>query len=555
MLTKLASKIDNELLQNLASYRLGFPIDAASREYLLKLCRYEFNKKLNLLGQEEIGPPPDFLLQYNCIMFISLSLKGRSLSCVAESGDNLVEACITSIRRILIIVNHEVIKKNKSEVYFEITLLFDKVKVEVSRFDQSFIRGLHAVGVEAAGTHAIFRNAVAVNLNLTNEELIEKLIRKAQLTNDCINDPAVSFYLYKTIEFREDILTLGNSLALFDFFRSSKVLLQSEITQKKLESAIFMAQQCLHGLINSNGEMAYEINLFKAEKQYANTRAATIRKLGALWALLDSAKKNGYLIDWSLIKQAKAKLYRKLDKNDIGLLSFAIFVESFFEKSELLEIFSSKLVNILSNIDFRNVELKQWFDNAVGLYALMVCFEKLEDHRLISIAEQAFPFCEKLLFEGNEIVLYLCAWLSRYALALYTYTNKDLYAEFVVQLNNKVINFQIIEPTYILLTSAGAFDLDNHSRVTAVYIESLVQGFYAASALREQQQAKRYIVAIFKALRPLCSNQLSEDICFYTDFLGGVKDGFVTSITRIDTIQHALSAMSDSISILQEYLV
>ncbi|MCD6048585.1 MAG: hypothetical protein K0S08_2232 [Gammaproteobacteria bacterium] len=555
MLTKLASQIDNELLQKLAFYRQIFPIDADSREYLLKLCRYEFNKKMGLLAQEEIKSPPDFLLNYNCIIFVSLSLKGHSLSCIAESGNNLVEACVASTRRILALVNHEVIKKHKSEVYFEVTLLFDKVKVEVSKFDQNFIRGLHAVSIEAADAHAIFRNAVVVNLNLTNEELIEKLIRKAQLTSDCISNSAVSFYLYKTIEFREDTLSPESPLALFDFFRCSKVLLQSEITQKKLKTAIFMAQQCLQRLINADGEMAYEIDLFNAEKQYTNTRSATIRKLGALWALLDSAKKNKYLIDSFLIKQAKAKLYQQLDEKDIGLLSFVIFVESFFEESKLLDIFSSKLANILLNIDFRNVALKQWFDYIVGFYALMVCFEKRGDPRFISIAEQVFPFCEKLLLEDNEAVLYLCAWLSRYAFSLYKYTNKDLYADFVVQLNTKIVNFQIIESPDVLLTSSGAFDMDSHSRVTAVYIESLAQGFHAASALQKWQQAEQFAITIFKALRPLCSNQLSEDICFYTEHLGAFKDSLVTSITRIDTIQHALSSMSDSLDILQLNLI
>ncbi len=540
MLESLAAEVDGFIFNHLSKHRQLFPIDATSRQYLLTSCRKRLNQRLKLKPLHLRQPIPNFLLNHNAITFVSLGFRGKTLSCVSYPEENILASALsaTEIAAEYFLSNFP--KKYCSKIYIEICILFNPKVVSVKQLYKNFIKGLHGVSLETKHKKVFFKNAVPIQYAFDTSQVLEKLYEKTGGQGKFNAKHKNIITLYDSIEFREDILDSKNPYGLFDFFRHNVIFLQKEITLSFIKRSIRQLQSCLEGFIKSNGQMFYEINGVTGEKIKTNSRAATIRKLAGLWAL-ESHKKNK-------ISKAKKILYSYVDREDLGMFSFMIFVEGKFKYSEKFKKLSEGFFKKFIQRKWERVALEDWLTKVVALNALLVCAEKTKNLKFLALAEKNFSSCKDFLGTKKE-AYQLCGWLSKFAAKLYRLTNKVRYANFVIKLNKMLLHNQI-DKDFFLIDAIGAFDFENQSRVTSIYLESLTEGFQMATTQKDFKSRELFYSAIAKAVRALLGNQFRVETSFNPSVLGAFKNSSVDFNIRIDNLQHALLALRASLNVL-----
>ena len=504
------------------------------------------NNKLGLIFVKQKNIP-SFLLKNNAIVFVTLKQKDKAINCLAANGKNILQSCLSAAKQILKDYDLSLLKKMHNKIYWEICILFNEHELQVKMFSKKFVKGLHSVSVFFDGKSAFFKNSVSIDLGLENEGLLEKLYEKLSCDKKLDITSSESVFIYDTIEFREDFSEKRRVRGLFDLYRYSPILLQSEITIRKINESLRYAQNALAKLITKNSQVIYQINISKDEKIFDNSRSAKIRKMAGIWTLASSIKRNSIDVDLDKVIQAKNMLLNDIDLDDLSMLSFAIFSESEFDISENYNLLEKKIFNFMDNKLIHKKFNKDDLSFVVGLNALVSCYEINACQKKIELTESLFSLFTKGLLK-NEKTFYLIPWLSWCAARLYYITGDLKYAQYVVEINKKMMGCQVSTESH-LIDIIGSIDLNNSTRATAGFIEGLTQAYKIANAIGDAKSQEIFLNGIFMALRALLQNQFDSSWCFSSLAIGGFRNSSVDNNIRIDNIQHAIIALMSSLDV------
>lgn len=533
MLEEIAQQVDEAILISLGRLRSFLPIDASSRQSLLNICRQELNSYLNIPSSRSFDQLTKFIIEHNAILFVSILLENRVLSCVFSPAENLADSCRRAIKKALKSVSIE----HGDQLYIEICLLLPDKIINVNEFDSYFIKGFHAVSLQSEEKTVFFKNSVAVRHALTNDALLERLSRK--LSRKIEKNEILSVGLYRTVEFREDFFTNDNRYGLLDLFRCSPILLQSEITESFLSLALENAQQYIINHICERGVLTYEYKVLTGERKSVSGRSAIIREMASLWSFLESAKYNSKAFSRRLIVKARNFLTENLDPNDINMRAFSLLLDN----SLGLVTREKESYSDLKNTEFY---LKaSLIDKLVYLNALNVD-DKISEVFLINEFYQInYQYDENMIF--NAI-----AWYSKCAAKLYWLTKDNIFVSYLTKINNFVMAKQI-KGNYVLIDAVGGFDPDNHSRITASCLESLVEAFFVIQDVGDEVYCNQLVQSIMMACRALLQNQYLLESGFSFLAMGGVRNSAIDHVIRIDNVQHAIFAVLGVKKVLQNY--
>ncbi len=550
-------KIDFAILAGIATQRKGLFLTYQDREYLLSLCRTMLNSFLHESKPPKVQAIKEPIDVKNVIVFVSLYENDNILACGHKQGKTLEESVILSTIKA---INLAKPKPSSHKIHVEMTILFDE-KIISNDLEEKIILGVDAISLRYQDKIAIFKNSVPINYGYSFEETLIKLAQKCGLKRDLVQSKKATLSKYKTIEFREDVLTKNNKYGLYDLYRNNPIILQSEVTDKSLKSSLFLSYSALKNFIHKK---AYLYIANEKKWHHSNTQEALLRQLASTWILTKLAKFYQDQLTLKCTKRAINNIIKNFSPHhdsgylevngvtDIGLSGCLLLalVSSGFHQDKMNPLRSF----ILSSYDKEHNRLlpfitsklnlpheAEFFFPGIALNALLHMNKCYPNDENIRIVEKVFPYYRRL-FNQNKDGIKMLPWMSSVYTELFFVLNDMKYAKFVFTMNDRILTQQITtETTEIDLL--GSFSHTGSAAVTATITESLIDAYRVAQQCQDKTRMQVYKKHILMALRFILQAQYRTDNTFDSNALGGYKNNFFDKNIRIDNIQHASHAI------------
>jgi len=172
-----------------------------------------------------------------------------------------------------------------------------------------------------------------------------------------------------------------------------------------------------------------------------------------------------------------------------------------------------------------------------ALFALMSLYEYDRNPEYLEAVEQAFPHYSDY-WDSNSNTAF-APWQTRAYQKLYNETERSVYAEFVFDMNDFVVD------QYKTDVACTAFDFSAGS-VVAVHMEGVNKAYELAEDLSDSDRINCYGNFIQNASNYIISLQVTDTDKFEKKAIGGFLGSTTSTTTRVDRNQHAIITLIEA---------
>lgn len=441
---------------------------------------------------------------------------------------------------------------NKRIVVGDLDTLSDKIEL-----------GIHAIEVKNGGKRAFFKESVPISKNYDLEKTLERLCKKAKLSDTCYDDSETNVFIYDTVSFTGD-----RDGSVSDLYRYNTLIDAEEIDAQLLRKRLELVVEWLLNNVNTDtGTMEYKY--YPSKDKYSSDNNH-VRQLATLWAI---AMVRNALNDIRLDPVAESTFEKNLEyvecKNgycfvDIdgkAVIAFNAFLilslletPDYPEADSLMRQLAKGIIlqqqdNGSYNTCF-NSDKNSGVDYYPGeaMFALMRLYEETRESEYLNSVYKAFPYYRDY-WRGNKNTAFV-PWHSQADLLLYRETEYPEVADFVFEINDWLIdNHQIRESEY--LDYVGGFPRGVPRNSTSVYMEGINDAYTLARLVGDEEHIKKYEESIRLGIRFSLLTQYTPENAFYIAnqdrAVGGFRKTLLSNDQRIDYTQHASLAIMKAI--------
>jgi len=512
-------------------------------------------------------------------VFIGFRINGKKKGSWSALKDNIAEGIYTATVRTLEDQRYDgsITEDDVSDLKIEIFILGD-----YKPLDDNYEPGIHGLRFEKNGTEATYYNSVAIEGNYDTETLKSKLCKKANLDEDCCNDPAVNKYYFNTLHFAttrfsEDIVT---------FYRCNVVDFYPDITMDKIKDTLNLAQDWFIDNLKDEGDFNYRYSPSNGQYSTANNM---IRQLMASRLLAELSQKNSslqilhrknldYIFEHWYRKDNETGYIFYDNKSKIGANAMALRTLVYSPFSDEYENEYKKIANGIISLQHPNGSLEPWyiepdytFDKQNLLYyysgqailSLTELYEKTGNTTYLDAAVNSQDYYVVEYVEKLNQTYYpaLVPWHTISLSKLYNITKDEDYLNAIFVLNDELIKMQNQNGSPYI-DYLGRFYDPSHpeygipfSGSTAIYVEGLAYAYELARQVDDKDRMDNYLKSIILGIHNLNNLQFKGYNMYYLQHPerveGAIRYRVDNNRIRIDTTQHTIDGFMKILDVFE----
>lgn len=575
---------DTIVRERLAEQVNHFPLDEADKSFLLRACRIAMEGYFSKQRVEasQFTDVPENVARQDPKVYVSLFCDGRVRGCQpGQKGDMLasvLSATTSAIRKERL---GERLKRSELErTYIDITVLLEPEPIEHlnGQLSSEIELGVHSLSIHGEQGRAFFKSSVPITKSYSLGKTLSRLSRKAGLDPAAYKTGDVTINRYPTIQFAEELVDRFDEPRVRDLYRGSPLVRVGDVDRGSLEQALRLAAEYFKRHTNGKGRLTYEYSPATGEPSYSNSRVGVLRRAASTWIMADLAK---YLNDARLLAAARRSIDLLLERHyqadrdrgfgyllvkdtaNVGSAGFVMTALTAIDDSELRPGVVEELVEFILAMESDQGFLspmylpdrsdardsKHHYYPGEAMTGLMRLYERTGDSRCPDLVARVFPFY-RAFFRATDQWINMAAWVSKPYAALFRATGEREYADFVLEVNDRVAGRQYgLDEIYV--DRIGSFTRNGNTGATAVFLESVADGLGVARALSDAQRIERYSATLLLGMRYLLQAQYTPSRLLQhphgRDSAGGFKNGLFDPSIRIDGVQHCSCAILETL--------
>ncbi|MBN1794384.1 MAG: hypothetical protein JW844_05415 [Candidatus Omnitrophica bacterium] len=439
----------------------------------------------------------------------------------------------------------------------------------ISVLQDRFEPGIHGFTIEHGNDTVTHLNSFAVVHNLSLEKIIERVCLRKWGRSFRWNTSQITFSLLTISHFIESS-PRGEPVRLM---RDLTHLNPSDLTMEGMRTAVNSAVGWYGEIQKREGLFWYQY-LPSLRRYIADDNM--VRQAGACYGLAQAARIFGdekaracatKAIDCLLesieyLDRAENKAFIKTeDQGKLGVTALTLLAMSELALEDRYAPYMEKMANAILSLQKTNGSMATYFLNrrrqgssdyypGEAMLAIIRLYRLNHDERYIAFLKRAFPYYSAY-WRSNKNTAFV-PWQSSAMSGLYQVTGDRQYADFVFEMNDWIIEYQLDEstapyPDYVGGYSKGGGEPGNSS---ASYTEGMVDAYYLAKVLGDTEREGRYRKSLRDAAAFLLNLQYDDIDTFYlprsqtNKVVGAFKQSPSGSAVRIDYTQHAITALA-----------
>jgi len=523
------------------------------------------------------GEPDEslFLEEYNGInkkVFIGFRVNGRKKGSYSARKNNLAESVYIAALRTIEDQRYDggITVEDLKDLRIEIIILGDEKKL-----DENYEKGIHGLRVEKGESSATYYSSVAIEGNHELDKLLEKLCKKAGLSEDCYRDDTVDIYYFPTIHFA----TTRFSDEVTTFYRCNVIDLKPEIDMEKIKKSLDLAKGWMLLNLDEEGNFNYAYNPSNGEYSRSNNM---IRQLMSSRWLAEESEKNDILLqmhrvnldfvlrNWYKEDGDLGYIYFS-DKSKIGAIAMALRFLIFSPDFKEYEDEAVKLANTIKYLQNEDGSLRAWYIepdysydekklltyySGEAILSLVELYEKTGDEEYLNAAVKSQDYYIREYVDDMEINYFpaYVPWHTISLYKLYMITESEKYKDAIYKLNDEIVRMQNQDGKQYIDFLGRFYDPDHpeygvpFSGSTAVDIEGLTYAYEIAELDDDFDRMYEYKKSIFLGAHNLINLQFDGADMYYLSHPERVEGAIRYRVDdhriRIDTTQHTIDAFS-----------
>jgi AMMECR1 domain-containing protein len=582
--TSLIEQVDRALERDMRRLEAGIELTDVDKRFLLSAARAAmegaFADPPRDVSAGDWPDAPSNVRSQSAKLFVTLITAGRIRGCQSAADGNLLENALAATDRTISDrrFGGPLRKEEVPQTRVDITILLEPERVR--RTDLTDPRkgvecGVHAFSLGLGDRRAFFKSSVPVSHGYDLEQALERLGVKAGLGPRGYAYPNVTIRRYPAVHFAES----PADGSLVSIYRYNVPVRQAEVSRDAVRRMLVGCGEYMARHVDADGLMTYIYRTYSDRTLDAETPPAVVRKLAATWALAALANELGEPTFRDAAKRsvghALARYYKQHPEHPLGYLqvgqeaniataAFALLCLVELDDAEFHAEKRDRLARFLLAMEDRSERRlhpvylypasledrdayfagKEAYYPGEALTALMALYERTGRREYRALAERVFPYYRGLYGQTSKKASFT-PWMTRAYTSVYFATQKRRYAEFVLRMNDRLVQSQLdVDAAYA--DKIGSFFESGTSYSTGVFVESVIEAYRVAKALDDRDRMRRYRRAVQLGLRFLLQCQYRPENLFTvpspTRTLGGMRTSVYDSSIRIDCVQHAALA-------------
>jgi len=512
-------------------------------------------------------------------VFIGFRINGEKKGSWSATKDNLAESVYTATVRTLEDQRYDgsITEEDVPDLKIEIFILGEYMPL-----DDNYEPGIHGLRFEKNDTEATYYNSVAIEGNYQTEKLMSKLCTKADLDENCCDDPTVNKYYFNTLHFAttrfsEDIIT---------FYRCNIVDFYPNMTMDKIEESLHMAQDWFLDNLRDEGDFNYR---YSPSNGKYSTENNMIRQFMASRLLAELCQKNSSLQDMHRknLDYVFEQWYREDNetgyifydnKSKIGANAMALrtlIYSPFFD--EYTDEYK-KIAHGIISLQHPNGSFEPWYIEPDYIYdkqnllyyysgqailSLVELYDKTGNDTYLDAAVKSQDYYLVEYVENLNQTYYpaLVPWHTISLSKLYDTTGKQEYTDAIFVLNDELIKMQN-QNGYPSIDYLGRFYDPSHpeygipfSGSTAIYVEGLAYAYKRARQVHDRDRMESYLKSIILGIHNLINLQFKGSSMYYLQHPerveGAIRYRVDNNRIRIDTTQHTIDGFMKILDVFE----
>lgn len=512
-------------------------------------------------------------------VFIGFRINGKKKGSWSATKDNLAESVYTATVRTLEDQRYDgsITEEDVPDLKIEIFILGEYMPL-----DDNYEPGIHGLRFEKNDTEATYYNSVAIEGNYQTEKLMSKLCTKADLDENCCDDPTVNKYYFNTLHFAttrfsEDIIT---------FYRCNIVDFYPNMTMDKIEESLHMAQDWFLDNLRDEGDFNYR---YSPSNGKYSTENNMIRQFMASRLLAELCQKNSSLQDMHRknLDYVFEQWYREDNetgyifydnKSKIGANAMALrtlIYSPFFD--EYTDEYK-KIAHGIISLQHPNGSFEPWYIEPDYIYdkqnllyyysgqailSLVELYDKTGNDTYLDAAVKSQDYYLVEYVENLNQTYYpaLVPWHTISLSKLYDTTGKQEYTDAIFVLNDELIKMQN-QNGYPSIDYLGRFYDPSHpeygipfSGSTAIYVEGLAYAYKRARQVHDRDRMESYLKSIILGIHNLINLQFKGSSMYYLQHPerveGAIRYRVDNNRIRIDTTQHTIDGFMKILDVFE----
>jgi len=512
-------------------------------------------------------------------VFIGFRINGKKKGSWSATKDNLAESVYTATVRTLEDQRYDgsITEEDVPDLKIEIFILGEYMPL-----DDNYEPGIHGLRFEKNDTEATYYNSVAIEGNYQTEKLMSKLCTKADLDENCCDDPTVNKYYFNTLHFAttrfsEDIIT---------FYRCNIVDFYPNMTMDKIEESLHMAQDWFLDNLRDEGDFNYR---YSPSNGKYSTENNMIRQFMASRLLAELCQKNSSLQDMHRknLDYVFEQWYREDNetgyifydnKSKIGANAMALrtlIYSPFFD--EYTDEYK-KIAHGIISLQHPNGSFEPWYIEPDYIYdkqnllyyysgqailSLVELYDKTGNDTYLDAAVKSQDYYLVEYVENLNQTYYpaLVPWHTISLSKLYDTTGKQEYTDAIFVLNDELIKMQN-QNEYPSIDYLGRFYDPSHpeygipfSGSTAIYVEGLAYAYKRARQVHDRDRMESYLKSIILGIHNLINLQFKGSSMYYLQHPerveGAIRYRVDNNRIRIDTTQHTIDGFMKILDVFE----
>lgn len=552
----------------------------ADKEYLIEVAYKAVDDYFSGSNESEESL---FLEKYDGIdrkVFIGFRVNGLKKGSYSARKNNLAESVYVATLRTIEDTRFDggITEGDLKDLKIEIIILGDEKKL-----DEYYEKGIHGLGIEKGDKSATYYNSVAIEGNHELDKLLEKLCKKAGLSEDCYQDDTVDIYYFPTIHFA----TTRFSDDITTFYRCNVIDFKPEINREKIKKSLDLAKGWMLLNLDEEGNFNYEYNPSNGEYSRSNNM---IRQLMSSRWLAEESGKNDILLQMHRVNLdfVLRNWYREdgelgyiyfSDKSKIGAIAMALRFLIISPDFKEYEDEAVKLANTIKYLQNEDGSLRAWYIepdyyydeeklltyySGEAILSLVELYEKTGDEEYLNAAVRSQDYYIKEYVDDMEINYFpaYVPWHTISLYKLYMITESEKYKDAIYKLNDEIVRMQNQDGKPYIDFLGRFYDPDHpeygvpFSGSTAVDIEGLTYAYELAELDEDYERMCEYKKSIFLGAHNLINLQFDGADMYYLSHPERVEGALRFRVDdnriRIDTTQHTIDAFNRILEIFFE---
>lgn len=442
-----------------------------------------------------------------------------------------------------------------------ISFLYNKTDVKIGPLAYNSYNvelGIDGVEIQKDEYSAFYTGGFPIVTNYDLDQILQNFCLENSLDSNCYRGKSADIYKYDTVTFKKD-----SEGGLLDLSRYNVLINTEDVTSQKISESLSITYRWYLNNINS-GSGLLEYEYYPSLDSYSSENS-NLRRMASAW-VLSTLKEflgiNGslYLINNTLnyylgFRESTATYsYIDIDgdtkiANNAFLILALINMPDYPQRDLLLTELAEGILAMQKEDGSFNTHFTYNSSSGADYYpgecllSLMMLYKNTGNISYLESVEKAFPYY-KDYWQNNKNTAFI-PWHTQAYKLLYEETNDSEIADFIFEMNDWILNYQILNSIYP--DEIGGFTKSYPTTTTSCYMEGVNDAFVVAKYVNDTDRIEKYSDAIKKATRFILQTQFTDENSFYltnkSRAIGGFKYSLVDNRIRNDFVQHSVSAL------------